>query len=93
MSCSQFSFVISCDRGVTTYFFFCPTAFRFPPKLAISAVVSFIALYQVLCPVVAASRYQKPVITMILSIVLFSGGPFTDFCSGAAAAEGPLGSG
>uniref|UniRef100_A0A3B5JXM0 Receptor for retinol uptake STRA6 n=1 Tax=Takifugu rubripes TaxID=31033 RepID=A0A3B5JXM0_TAKRU len=39
-------FVIS-HQHCLTRFFFCPTAFCFPLKLAISAVVSFIALYQV----------------------------------------------
>lgn len=77
---------------------FCPTAFRFPLKLAISCVVSFIGLYQVTAQCHSNNRewvlyYQEVIVSTIIENFLLSGGPFTDFRCGATSAESPYGSG
>lgn len=99
MSCIQFfSFVIPCEHDVTWYIFFCPTAFRFPLKLAISCVVSCIGLYQVTAQCHSDSGEsvlcnQEVKTSTITENFLFSGGPFIDLRCGATSADSPYGSG
>lgn len=77
---------------------FCPTAFRFPLKLAISCVVSVIGLYQVTAQWNSNNRewvlyYQDVIISAIIGIFHLPGGPFIDFHRGAKSADSPNGSG
>lgn len=91
-----FHSVIICNFTSTLFnevLFFCPTAFCFPLKLAISAVVSFIALYQVTAQRLS-NNHERPLLPAErFNHFLFSGGPFADFRSGATSAESPSGSG
>lgn len=80
-------------RCLTRFFCLCPTAFCFPLKLAISAVVSFIALYQVTVQRLSNNHEPSLLPAERFNHFLFSGGPSADFRSGATSAESSSGSG